>query len=153
MRRICRRVIFHCGLLLMCGLLMSTPSQAAPPEPCSLLTIAEVEQVIGKLKGTPKADKEGNAAWCNYEFANGTDAFEIWVFPADGIDRARKQAKKPVPVKGLGDDSFMNRGMHGLDYVDLFIKKGAVTVKLSLHETGGDEEKLKTLASKAVGRF
>jgi hypothetical protein len=37
--------------------------------------------------------------------------------------------------------------------VDLYIKKGNITVKLALKETAGDEEKLKTLAKKAVGRF
>ncbi|BCA53220.1 hypothetical protein W02_03600 [Nitrospira sp. KM1] len=128
---------------------------AAPPavDPCKVLTTAEVEQVVGKLKGTPTGDKEGEAGWCNYEFANGKDAMEVWVFPADGINRGRKVSKKPVTVKGLGDDAFMDRGMHGLDYVNLFIKKQGVTVKLSLKESAGDEDKLKTLAQKAVGRF
>lgn len=130
-------------------------AEAAPPvlDPCKVVTTAEVEQVIFKLKGTPKADKEGQAAWCNYEFANGKDAMEVWVFPADAIDRARKKAKKPVTVKGLGDEALIDRGAFGLDYVDLYIKKGNTTVKLSLKETAGDEEKLKTLAQKAVGRF
>src|SRR5262245_25616989 len=82
---------------------------AAPPhiDPCTLLTQAEIEHVIGQLQGKPKADKEGQAAWCGYEFANGTDALEVWVFPAEGIDRGRKQAKKPIAVKGLGEDAFM----------------------------------------------
>jgi len=141
------------GILLVVVLAAFPYVAFAAPTPCSLLTNAEVEQVIGKVKGTPKADKEGEAGWCNYEFVNGKDAFEVWVFPADGIDRGRKQAKKPVAVKGLGEVAFMNRGMHGLDYVDLFIKKGTVTLKLSLHETAGDEEKLKKLARKALGRF
>ena len=132
---------------------MGSVTLAAPPDPCSLLTAAEVEQVVGKLKGTPKTDKEGAASWCNYEFSNGKDAFEVWVFPADGIDRARKQAKKQTAVKGLGDEAFLTRGMFGLDYVDLYIKKGGTTVKLSLKETAGDEDKLKKLAQKAVGRF
>lgn len=135
------------------GLSFSSITLAAPPAPCSLLTTAEVEQVVGKLNGKPKADQEGAASWCDYQFANGKDAMEVWVFPADGIDRGRKVSKKPVPVKGLGDDAFMDRGMHGLDYVNLFGKKGGTTVKLSLKGTAGDEEKVKTLAQKAVGRF
>jgi hypothetical protein len=125
----------------------------AAPAPCLLLTAAEVEQVVGKLMGTPKADQEGSAAWCNYEFANGKDALEVWVFPADGIERGRNKSKKPTAVKGLGEDAFIERGMHGLDYVNLFIKKGETTIQLSLKETAGDEEKLKTLGKKAVGRL
>jgi hypothetical protein len=129
-----------------------TRSEAAPA-PCALVTAAEVEQVVGKLAGAPKGDQEGSAAWCNYEFVNGTDAMEVWVFPADGIERGRAKAKNPVAVKGLGEDAFLTRGMHGLDYVDLFIKKGKATIKLSLKETAGDEDKLKTLGQKAAGRM
>lgn len=131
---------------------MSTPSDAAPA-PCALLTAAEVEQVVGKLSGAPKADQEGSAAWCNYEFANGTDAMEIWVFPVDGIERGRAKAKTSMVVKGLGEDAFIVRGMHGLEYVNLFIKKGNTTIQISLKETSGDEEKVKTLGKKAVGRM
>ena len=132
-----------------------TPTFADPPkvEPCSILTTAEVEQAVGPLKGTPTGDKEGDAAWCNYESANGKDLIEVWVFPADAINRGRKVSKHPVPMKGLGDDAFMDRGMHGINYVNLFIKKGNTTVKLSIRETAGDEEKLKALAQKAVRRF
>lgn len=131
------------------------PAFAGPPtvDPCSLLTNLEVEQIVGRLAGKPKPESEGAAAWCNYEFANGKDAMEVWVFPADGIERGRKQAKKAQPLKGLGDDAFMDRGAQGLDYVNLFIKKGTVTVEFSLKETAGDEEKLKTLARKALNRF
>ncbi|MGB4069199.1 MAG: hypothetical protein WBK08_14320 [Nitrospira sp.] len=131
---------------------IGTRSDAAPA-PCSLLTDAEVEQVVGKLMRTPKAEQEGRAAWCNYEFANGKDAMEVWVFPADGIERGRNKSMKPTAVKGLGEDKFIERGMHGLDYVNLFIKKGETTIQLSLKETAGDEEKLKALGKKAVGRL
>jgi hypothetical protein len=65
----------------------------------------------------------------------------------------RKDAKKAVSVKGLGDDAFTDHGAPSLDSVDLYIKKGTVMVKLSLRETAGDEEKLRVLGRKAVGRF
>ena len=32
-------------------------------------------------------------------------------------------------MKGLGDDAFMDRGMHGINYVNLFMKKGDTTVQ------------------------
>jgi len=109
------------SLIALCfgSLLMATPSRAETPAPCSLLTTAEVEQVVGKLKGTPTTDKEGTAGWCNYEFANGKDALEVWVFPSEAIGRSRSISKNPVTVKGLGDEAFMDRGMHGLNYVNL----------------------------------
>lgn len=146
------------AMALICGsvmLAMGSLAASAPPavNPCNVLTIAEVEQIVGKLKEAPKTDKVGPAAWCNYEFANGKDAMEVWVFPAEAIDRARKKAKKPVTVKGLGDEALTDRGAFGLDYVDLYIKKGTTTVKLALKESAGDEDTLKTLGQKAVGWF
>jgi hypothetical protein len=146
------------AVLLLGGYVVLTsdvPASAAPPtvDPCKVLATAEIEHTIGKLKGTPKADKEGEVAWCDYQFANGKDAMEVWVFPADGLDRAKKKAKNQTAIRGLGDEAFLTRGMFGLDYVDLYIKKGSTTVKLSLKETTGDEDKLKTLGQKALGRF
>ncbi len=148
--------VTHLGMCLWIVVsFAATSTFATPPkvDPCSILTTTEVEQAVGPLKGTPTGDKEGEAAWCNYEFANGKDLMEVWVFPADAINRGRKVSKNPVPIKGLGDDAFMDRGMHGINYVNLFIKKGATTVKLSIQETAGDEEKLKALGQKAIRRF
>jgi len=145
--------LFMSVSLCFCSMLIARPSLAGPPAPCSLLTTAEVEQVVGKLKGPPTSDKEGDAAWCNYEFANGKDAMEVWVFPSEAIGRGRTISKNPVTVKGLGDEAFMDRGMHGLNYVNLYVKKGGTTINVSIQETAGDEEKVKALAQKALRRF
>lgn len=99
-----RQTCLNLQTMLLSLTLPFTTAQAAPPAPCSLLMNQELEQVIGKLKGAPQTDKEGDASWCNYEFANGKDAMEVWGFPGDAIDRARKRAKNPVVVKGMGDD-------------------------------------------------
>ncbi len=128
-------------------------SAATALEPCSVLTAADIDQVVGKLTGEPKANRVDLAAWCDYQFANGTDALEVWVLPANGLEQARKKAKKPVSVKELGNDAFMDRGAHGLDYVDLFIKNNAVTVELSLKETAHDEAQLRALGAKALSRL
>ena len=78
--------------------LAATPTFADPPkaDPCGLLTTAEVEQSVGSLKNKPTGDREGDAAWCSYEFANGKDLMEVWVFPADAINRGRKVSKKKI---------------------------------------------------------
>lgn len=39
------------------SVIMGSITLAAPPAPCSLLTTAEVEQVLGKLAGSPKRDQ------------------------------------------------------------------------------------------------
>ena len=43
----------------------------------------------------------------------------------------------------------MDRGRHDLDSVDVFIKKGTGTVRLSLTATASDADKLKALGQKA----
>lgn len=133
--------------------LTAATAMAAPPavDPCTVVTVTELEQVIGKLKGAPT--KEGEGGVCNYEFANGKDEFSVAVFPPGGFEFERKRSKKPIPIKGLGDDAFLDRGMHDIPYANLYVKKKTATVELSIKETAGDEDKLKTLAQKAVGRF
>jgi len=141
------------SLLAMTVLTGATHAQAAAPavDPCQVVTIAELEQVFGKVKGTPT--KEGEGGMCSYEFANGKDEFAVAVFRSGGFEFERKRSKKPISIKGLGDEAFLDRGMHDIPYVNLYIKKKTATVKLSILETAGDEEKLKMLAQKVVGRF
>lgn len=151
MRRIVR--VWLTLTAFVVGMLSIVPAHSAPPavDPCQVVTIAELEQVIGKVKGAPI--KEGEGGMCSYAFANGKDDFTVAVFPSTGFEFERKRSKKPIPIKGLGDDAFLDRGMHDIEYVNLYIKKKNATVELSIKETSGDEEKLKTLGQKAVTRF
>lgn len=146
------------GRLVLCAIPVmgvSLPSGAAPPglDPCTLLTTAEVEQVIGKLKGAPKGNTLADAKSCTYEFTNGRDEFEIWIGPGDAFARMRKDAKKPVPVGGFGEEAFMDRGRLDLGSLELTMRKGTVLAQLSIREGAGDEAKLRSLAQKAVGRM
>ena len=146
------------GPVVLCAIpvmVVSFPTEAAPPglNPCTLVTTAEVEQVISKLKGAPKGDTLADAKSCTYEFANGQDEFEIWIGPGDAFTRMRNDAKKPVLVGGFGEEVFMDRGRLDLGSLELTMRKGAVLAQLSIREGAGDEAKLKALAQKAVGRM
>ena len=48
-------------------------SQPGDPklDPCSLLTRAEVEQVVGKLKSNPTSSRVERLLMCEYELPNG----------------------------------------------------------------------------------
>lgn len=142
-------------LCIIAGMVMSSPIGAAPPglNPCTLVTTAEVEQVISKLKGAPRGETLADAKSCTYEFANSQDEFEIWIGPGDAFARMRKDAKKPVPVGGFGEEAFMDRGRLDLGSLELTMRKGAVLAQLSIREGAGDEAKLRSLAQKAVGRM
>lgn len=150
---ICTRRAFLCLISWVAIPLTAATAMAAPPavDPCTVVTVAELEQVIGKVKGAPT--KEGEGGVCSYEFANAKDEFSVAVFPPGGFEFERKRSKKPIPIKGLGDDAFLDRGMHDIPYVNLYIKKKTATVELSIKETAGDEDKVTILGQKAVGRF
>ena len=97
------------------SLTMGSLTLAAPPAPCSLLTTAEVEQVVGKLKGTPRIEKLGDTAQGIYEFANTTSESDIWLGTADSLAPARKRAKQPVAVNGIDDEALLDRGRVMID--------------------------------------
>ena len=133
--------------------LIAQPSLAGPPDPCLLLTTAEVEQVVGKLKSVPSSETLGHGVRCGYDFANEQNEFEIWTSEASWSNALHKDAKQPVMVSGLGDEAFMDRGKVDPESVDLYIRKGATLIVLMTRKSPGDEEKLKTLGKKAVGRL
>ena len=45
--------------LLAGGALLSVQAVAAVPNPCSLVTVAEMEAIVGKLAGAPRATAPG----------------------------------------------------------------------------------------------
>lgn len=143
------------GEITALGVLIAWSADAAPPavDPCALISTADIEQIVGRLGSAPSGDSEGDARWCNYEFANGEDSMEIWVLPADALVRARDKAKSPIATPGLGNEAFMVRKLNGIDYLDLFVRKGDVTMNIALHETASDEQKLIALARKAIERL
>lgn len=130
---------------------MGSLTLAAPPAPCSLLTTAEVEQVVGKLKGAPRIEKLGDTAQGIYEFANTTSESDIWLGTADSLAPARKRAKQPVAVNGIDDEALLDRGRIDGATAELHIRKGTLILLLMLSDTPGEEAKLKALAQKAVG--
>jgi len=149
-----RRWVFAlvCSVTLVA---IGSTSQAAPPaiDPCTLVTPAEVEQVIGKLKGAPTSETLGDGVRCGYNFADENNELEIWASGGSWSKLLHKDAKQPVMVKGLGDEAFMDRGKSDPEAVDLYIRKGATLIVLMTRKAPGDEEKLKTLGKKAVGRL
>ena len=155
MSRITLRCLATALTVYFVSLSTSSVSWGAPPavDPCKLLTPAEVEQVVGKLKGAPASETLGHGVRCGYDFADEKNEFEIWTSAASWSKALHKDAKQPVMVSGLGDEAFMDRGKVDPEDVDLYIRKGATLIILMTRKSLGDEEKLKTLGRKAVGRL
>jgi hypothetical protein len=146
------------GRVVLCTIpvmVVCVPTGAAPPgiDPCTLVTAAEVEQVISKLKGLPKGETLPDTKSCIYEFTNGRDEFEISIGPGDAFARLLKDAKKPMTMSGFGEEAYMERGRRALGSLEFTMRKGAVLAQLSIRKGVGDEAKLKALAQKAVRRM
>ena len=121
-------------------------------DPCTLVTKAEAEQIIGKVKNTPVSSRVERVTICEFTFVDEKNALELWIFPAEGLDRAKKLIKDLSPVSGLGQEAFMTRNKD-IPYMELYTKKGDVTLKVMMKETPGVEEKVKLLAKKALSRL
>jgi hypothetical protein len=137
-----------CWVAVSAGAMPDDPSV----DPCTLVSKAEVEHIIGRLKGNPAFSQVERARLCNYEFTDDKNALELWVFPASGLERARTRFKDLSPVTGLGHEALMRRNKD-VQYIELFVKKGTVTLEVTMKELPGDEEKVKTIARKALTRL
>jgi hypothetical protein len=121
-------------------------------DPCTLVATAEVEAVVGKLKGSPRSSQNGRARVCDYEAANGTDYLSVWLYPSSDLDRFRKDALNPTTVTGIGEDAFVAHNTR-FEIVQLLAKKGRALLQVMLTDTTGAEEKVKAIARKAIARF
>lgn len=144
------------GLTAACvaSLLTSAAARQGAPavDPCTLVSRADVEQILGKLKAPPTSDINEQTKLCSYQFANGSDEMEIWVFPASGLDRARQSFKDLAPVTDLGHEAFQRRHPD-IGWIELYTRKGDITLEVTMRATSGDLEKAKALARKALARL
>lgn len=56
------------------------------------------------------------------------------------------------PVTGLGQEAFITRNKD-IPSIELYLKKGNVTLEVTMKESPGDEDKVKAIAKKALGRL
>jgi hypothetical protein len=144
----------------------------APPDPCQLVTAAEIAAALGK---TPSAsepssrplDAETGAKMSSCTRSVGDMVFDISVteFPdarrADSImtvlaktEPADEDEAKLVPASGVGDRSLFGATKIGAHW---FAQKGKFTVSVTLAGELGDgtryRESLKKLAVAAVARL
>jgi hypothetical protein len=121
-------------------------------DPCTLATRADVEQVIGRLKSAPASSHFERVRTCEYEFANATQGFSLWLFPASGIDRARRDLSPRSPVPGLGEEAFVHHNTRSGN-TELYVKQGNATLMFSAPEAHDAPSKLQALARKALPRL
>jgi hypothetical protein len=144
--------------LALAGLYVSAlyvPAGAATPavDACTLVTVAEVEQIVGQLQTPPRLTQDAQTLNCDYVFVNTHEALELWIFPGEALERVKKLMQRHrVPLTGFGAEAFLYRDA-ALGYLELWLKKGERVLQVALKASSADEEKVKAIAQRALSRL
>ena len=129
--------------------------QAAPavPDPCSLITVAELVQIVGPIAGKPRpGDIKGGDVSCEYTPAKEPAWIEVRLNDGDLASwKRRNGGKSPVAVPEFGTDAFINLDADGS--TDIFTKKGALVLRVSMPISPKSFENVKAIARKALARL
>ena len=146
------------NLVLCIGILAAGPpltAQADPtvPDPCKLVTAAEIQQLVGPLKGALKqGDIASGDVSCEYTPASGPAWIEVRLQEGElSYWRERNGGPHAVSLPELGKDAFVNPDFEGS--ADLFAKKGNLVLRVSLPQGPKAVETAKAIARKALVRL
>lgn len=130
------------------------PAGAAPvaPDPCSLVTAAELQPLVGALKGRPSRSGGPGAATCEFTLAQADGWVEIGLHDGDlGHWKKRNGGKAPQAQPEFGADAFVNPDFEGS--AELYAKKGTLALRVSMPKGPAAVEALKAVARKALTRL
>ena len=143
------------SVLLAAGavLLAAAAHAAPPPDPCKLVTVAEMQQIVGPLSGAPKGtDPKSGEISCSYAPAKGPSFVEVTLHDGDlAAWKKRNGGKNPVAVPEFGADAFINPDFEG--WADLYAKKGGLILRVTIPKGAQSMEAVKAIARKALPRL
>lgn len=143
------------ALLAAALLRLASPVYAAPaiPDPCKLITVAEMQQIVGPLKGAPEGtDPKSGEISCGYVPSKGPRFVDIALHDGDLSSwKKRNGGKNPVALPEFGSDAFLNPDFN--DWVDLYAKKGSVVLRVTMPKGPQSIEAVKAIARKALARM
>lgn len=154
----CSRRVRSAGLptlVAAVSLALAGPTHAAPviPEPCKLVTVAEMQQIVGPLKSAPKGtDPKSGEISCGYAPYKGPDFVDIALHDGDlAAWKSRNGGKNPIALPEFGPDAFVNPDFH--DWADLYVKKGSLVLRVTMPKGPQSIENVKAIARKALVRL
>ena len=143
------------ALLVSAPLLVVGAAHAAPPppDPCKLVTVAEMQQIVGPLSGAPKGtDPKSGEITCSYTPAKGPSFVDVTLHEGDlAAWKKRNGGKNPLAVPEFGADAFINPDFQ--DWADLYAKKGALILRVTMPKGAQSIEAVKAIARKALSRL
>ena len=142
-------------LLAAASLRLADFACAAPavPDPCKLITVAEMQQIVGPLKGAPEGtDPKSGEISCGYVPSKGPSFVDIALHDGDlSAWKKRNGGKNPLALPEFGSDAFVNPDFN--DWADLYVKKGSVVLRVTMPKGPQSIEAVKAIARKALTRM
>lgn len=130
-------------------------AHAAPavPNPCSLITAAEVSAIVGSLKGAPRpGDIAAGDVSCEFTPAKGPSYVSVRLHDGELAQwKKRNGGASPVALPELGKDAFANADFEGS--ADLYAKKGAYILRVTMPKSPTAVDMDKAIAKKALARM
>jgi hypothetical protein len=124
-----------------------------PPDPCKLVTVAEMQQIVGPLSGAPTGtDPKSGEISCSYTPSKRVSFVEITLHGGDLVEwKKRNGGKSPIAVPEFGGDAFINPDFQ--DWADLYAKKNGFIVRVTMPKGAQSIEAVKAIARKALARL
>jgi len=124
-----------------------------PPDPCKLVSVAEMQQIMGPLSGAPTGtDPKSGEISCTYTPLKGPSFVEVALHDGDLAGwKKRNGGKNPVAVPEFGADAFFNPDFQ--DWVDLYAKKSGLILRVTMPKSAQSIEGVKSIARKALARL
>jgi hypothetical protein len=157
MKSITRRssTFLLCGVgavVVGCSTLVLSAAPAIP-DPCKLITAAEIEQITGPLKGVPKSgDVAAGDVSCEYKPVKTPTWISIRLHDGElSYWKKRNGGSNPVALPEFGKDAFVNPDFEGS--ADLYAKKGNFILRVTSPKGPMAVDALKAIAKKALARL
>lgn len=135
------------------GLVPSAHAASPIPDPCKLIAVTELEQIVGPLKGAPKSgDIEAGDVSCEYKPSSGPAWIDLRLQEGTlSYWKNRNGGSNPVPLPQLSPDAFVNPDADGS--AELYMQSGGYVVRISMPKAPTAIGQLKAIAEKARPRL
>jgi hypothetical protein len=148
-----RFLMWGVAAILGGGSMLVVRAAPAIPDPCKLITAAELEQIAGPLKGVPKpGDIAAGDISCEYTPVKTPAWISIRLHDGElNYWKGRNGGKNPVPLPEFGKDAFVNTDFEGS--TDLYAKKGSLILRVTMPKGPMAVDTVKAIAKKALARL
>ena len=144
-------VVFAMTTILAIGASLS--ASAASPNPCKLVTVPEMQQIVGPLSAAPTAtDPSTGEITCTFHPSKGLNFVDISLHDGDlSAWKRRNGGKNPEMTPEFGTGSFVTQDFEG--FAELYAKKGALVLRVSVPKGAQSVEIVKAIARKTLPRL